>query len=167
MPTNLQQLYRHNRWANGLVLAACRDLTPDQLAATCEGTYGALWPTLAHLAAAESGYVHRLSGEPRILAWREPDAPPAIEVLADALERSGARLVQLATTVADDHVAEFTTLDGEEVRLPGWLLLAQSIDHAREHRSHVATILTQLGVTPPDIDVWAFAESGASDAEDA
>lgn len=163
MPTNLQQLYRHNRWANRLILEACRSLTSEQLAATCAGTYGALWPTLAHLAAAESGYVHRLSGEPRILAWREPDEPPAIAVIADALDRSGARLVELAASTADDHVAEFTTLDGEDVRLPGWLLLAQAIDHGREHRTHVATILTQLGVTPPDIDGWAFAESGDAD----
>lgn len=163
MPTNLQQLYRHNRWANRQVLEACRSLSPEQLAGTCEGTYGALWPTLAHLAAAEAGYVHRLSGEPRILAWREPEMPPAIEAIADALDRSGARLVELAASTADDHVAEFTTLDGEEVRLPGWILLAQAIDHGREHRSHVATILTQLGITPPDIDVWAFAESGAAD----
>ena len=163
MPTNLQQLYRHNRWANRLILEACRTLTPEQLAATCTGTYGALWPTLAHLAAAEAGYVHRLSSEPRILTWRDPDAPPAIDAITSALDRSGARLVELAATIADDHVAEFTTLDGEEVRLPGWILLAQAIDHGREHRSHVTTILTQLGMTPPDIDVWAFAESGDAD----
>lgn len=128
-----------------------------------EGTYGALWPTLAHLAAAEAGDAHRLSGEPRILRWRDPEPPPAVSVLVDAMERSGTRLIDLAVTIADDHVAEFTTLDGEEVQLSGWILLAQAIDHAREHRSHAATILTQLGITPPDIDVWAFAESGEAD----
>lgn len=165
MPTNLQQLYRLNRWANGLVLRACASLTPEQLAATCAGTYGPLGPTLAHLAAAEAGYVHRLSGEPRILAWRDPEPVPAVSVLIDAMERSGARLIELAASTADDHVAAFTTPDGEEVELSGWILLAQAIDHGREHRTHAATILTQLGITPPDIDVWAFAESGAADEE--
>ncbi len=125
------------------------------------GTYGALHVTLAHLAAAESGYVHRLSGEPRILDWRDPAPPPPLSVLADALERSGTRLIALAASTPDDHIAAFRTLDGEDVEIPGWVLLAQSIDHAREHRSHVATILTQLGLTPPDIDVWAFDEAGA------
>lgn len=161
MPTILQHLFRHNRWANRLVLAACRELTPEQLAAECRGTYGALGVTLAHLAAAEAGYVHRLSGEPRILEWRDPAPPPPVAALADALERSGTRLVTLAPTIADDHIAAFRTLDGEDVRIPAWVLLAQAIDHAREHRSHVATILTQLGITPPDIDVWAFDEAGA------
>jgi len=164
MPTNFQQLYRHNRWANRLILAACVDLTPEQLAADCVGTYGALHVTLAHLAAAESGYVHRLSVEPRILEWRDAAPPPPVSVLADALERSGTRLIELAASTPEDHIAAFRTLDGEDVAIPGWVLLAQSIDHAREHRSHAATILTQLGITPPDIDVWAFDESGA-DAE--
>lgn len=161
MSTNFQQLYRFNRWANRLVLAACADLTPEQLAADCVGTYGALHVTLAHLAAAESGYVHRLSTEPRILEWRDPAPPPAVPLLAAALEQSGTRLIALAATTPDDHVARFRTLDDEDVEIPGWVLLAQSIDHAREHRSHAATILTQLGITPPDIDVWAFDEAGA------
>ncbi len=167
MPTNLQQLYRFNRWANRRVVDASRTLTPEQLATECAGTYGAIWPTLAHLASAESGYTHRLSGEPRILAWREPEALPALEVIGDALDRSGSRLVALAASLADDHIAAFTTPDGEAVRLSGWILLAQAIDHGREHRSHVTTILTRLGVTPPDIDVWAYAESGAADGPDA
>src|SRR4051812_4893869 len=115
MPTNLQQLYRHSRWANLRIMEACASLTPDQLAATCEGTYGPLWPTLAHLAAAEAGYVHRLSGEPRIIAWRDPGPPPPLNALTQALERTGTRLIELAATTADDHVASFTTVDGEDV----------------------------------------------------
>ena len=38
-------------------------------------------------------------------------------------------------------------------------MLGQVIDHAREHRSHVATILTQLGIEPPDMDLWAYGEA--------
>lgn len=166
MATNHQQIYRHNRWANGLLFAACRDLTTDQLAATCLGTYGALGHTLAHLAAGETGYVHRLSGEPRLLAWRDPAPPPPVAELAAVLERSGTRLIELAVSTPDDRILEFTSLDGEEVRVPGWVLLAQAIDHAREHRTHAATILTQLGIAPPDMDVWAFDASGAGAADD-
>ena len=166
MPTNHQQLYRHNRWANRLLFEACRDLTAEQLAATCVGTYGPLGRTLAHLAVAEAGYVHRLSDEPRVLAWREPAPPPPMAELAAAMELSGARLIGLATSTADDRIVEFTSLDGDEMRIPGWVLLAQSIDHAREHRTHAATILTQLGIAPPDMDLWTFDASGAAAADD-
>ena len=33
------------------------------------------------------------------------------------------------------------------------LLLGQAINHATEHRAHVATIMTQRGLTPPRMDV--------------
>jgi uncharacterized damage-inducible protein DinB len=166
MPTNHEQLYRHHRWANRVLVAACRGLTPDQLAASCEGTYGALGPTLAHLAAAEAGYVHRLSGEPRELTWRDAEPPPSLDAIARVLDRTGTRLIALARETPDDRMLAFTTLDGDDVRHPAWVLLAQAIDHGREHRTHVATILTQLGVTPPEMDVWAFEESGAAGQDD-
>ena len=36
------------------------------------------------------------------------------------------------------------------------LLLLQAVNHATEHRSQIATILTQLGVEPPDMSGWRF-----------
>lgn len=163
MHTNFQQLYRFNRWANRTIVDACRELAPDQLAADCVGTYGRLDRTLAHLAAAEAGYVHRLTDEPRVLEWDDEaaGAPPSVATVAAALEQTGARLIGLAATIPDDFVASYVNGYGDQVHRPGWLLLAQSVDHAREHRSHIATILTQLGIRPPDIDVWSFDEAGA------
>jgi uncharacterized damage-inducible protein DinB len=40
--------------------------------------------------------------------------------------------------------------------MPLSLFLLQAINHATEHRSQVATILTQLGLTPPEMDGWAY-----------
>ena len=39
------------------------------------------------------------------------------------------------------------------------LRLAQVIQHGTDHRSQVCTALTNLGVTPPEIDVWSFGEA--------
>jgi uncharacterized damage-inducible protein DinB len=45
--------------------------------------------------------------------------------------------------------------------MPVPLFLVQAINHGTEHRSQVATILTQLGIEPPDMAGWAyFFESG-------
>jgi uncharacterized damage-inducible protein DinB len=32
----------------------------------------------------------------------------------------------------------------------------QAINHATEHRSQVMTALTQVGITPPDLDGWSW-----------
>jgi uncharacterized damage-inducible protein DinB len=45
--------------------------------------------------------------------------------------------------------------------MAGSLLLLQAVNHGTEHRSQIATILTQLGVEPPEMDGWTyFFESG-------
>ena len=39
--------------------------------------------------------------------------------------------------------------------------LAQAIHHGTDHRSQVCTALTTLGIEPPAIDVWDYADQGA------
>jgi uncharacterized damage-inducible protein DinB len=36
--------------------------------------------------------------------------------------------------------------------------MLQAINHATEHRTHIATILTQQGVEPPVLDGWHYNE---------
>jgi uncharacterized damage-inducible protein DinB len=163
MATNHQQLYRHNRWANRVLLQACAGLTPDQLATSVVGTYGALDRTLAHLASAEAGYVWRFDPESDRFRWDDEEDPvPPIPTLARVLEDSGSKLIELAGSTPDDAFVAYV-IDGDQKRWPAWVVLGQAIDHGREHRSHVATILTQLGIEPPGMDVWDYADAGSPD----
>lgn len=158
---HLTRLFRHNRWANRLIMEACTGLTDDLLRAAVEGTYGALGPTLAHLASAEAGYVWRFDQDPDRFTW-DDDAPiPPLSTLAEVLQRSGDRLVELAESIPDDRIVTYE-IEGEQRRWPAWVILGQVIDHGREHRSHVATILTQLGIEPPGIDMWDYATAVAA-----
>jgi uncharacterized damage-inducible protein DinB len=43
-------------------------------------------------------------------------------------------------------------------RMPVSLFLLQAINHGTEHRSQVATILTQPGFQPPKMDGWTYFE---------
>ena len=57
--------------------------------------------------------------------------------------------------------------DGWVFHAPAGLRLAQVIQHGTDHRSQVCTALTSLGLTPPDIDLWAYGEAtGRTRAED-
>ena len=48
--------------------------------------------------------------------------------------------------------------DGSESHAPVGIRLAQALHHGTDHRSQICTALTTLGVEPPPIDVWDFAE---------
>ncbi len=159
MTTNLQQLFRHDLWANRLILDACAALTPEQLEIAAVGTFGPIGRTLWHLIAAEDSYASRLALRERTLRYHE-DAPlPSMDVLRARLESVGPELIELAGGTSETRMVEVTGDDGTQT-LPAWILLVQTIDHGREHRTHIATILTQLGVQPPGMDGWDFFDSG-------
>ena len=55
----------------------------------------------------------------------------------------------------DEDIVEID--NGWETRSPLGVRLAQVVHHGTDHRSQVCTVLTVLGVAPPEIDVWAYA----------
>jgi uncharacterized damage-inducible protein DinB len=40
-----------------------------------------------------------------------------------------------------------------------WVVMLQVINHATEHREQIKSMLSAQGVTPPDIDGWAYGEA--------
>ena len=155
MTTNLQQLFRHDLWANRLILDASAGLTPDQVDATVVGTYVSLGRTLFHLIASIDSYAARLAVRPRLLVNDDAVAVPSNGHLRAILESAGPELIELAGSTTGVDTVEVMRPDGL-IAVPGWIILVQAIDHGREHRTHIATILTQLGIEPPDMDGWTF-----------
>jgi uncharacterized damage-inducible protein DinB len=151
MPTTLHALFRHNRWANEKILEACRDLTDAQRATSVVGTYGELGTTLTHLVRAESWYLQLVSGWQPPVRWEIPGPFPGIDTLRERATYTGNRLTEIVDTLDADGTVE---VDGDPV--PIAVILVQAINHATEHRAHVATILTQLGIQPPEMDGWGL-----------
>lgn len=150
--STLAALFEHNRWANEQLLEACRDLTPTQLATRVEGTYGGLGETLVHLVSGETFYVELLTDWSPAEHWRRSDPFPGIGPLLARSRDTGARLVAAAESLRAEELIERD--EGEWI--PASVILVQAIDHGREHRTHAATILTQLGIEPPPMDGWQF-----------
>ena len=153
MNEHLVGIFEHNRWANLRLVDACLALDPGVLDRTAPGTYGTIRETLAHVAGAETRYLLAIRG-------RHPDAEGRVEDrnlgLADlraALARTGDDFVAVVRDAASDQPA-VAWRDGE--RLPLVVLLTQAINHATEHRAQIATILTQAGITPPEMDGWTW-----------
>jgi uncharacterized damage-inducible protein DinB len=153
MASILAMVFEHNRWANLRAVDACAGLSDDQLGATVPGCAGAIRDTLMHVAGAEQRYLMRLAGRPP--AYGERDGWPGVETLRQLLDDSGRAFVELAERADPDELLR-GEYQGRPYELPAYLLYVQAVNHATEHRSQVATILTQLGVEPPDFSGWAW-----------
>jgi len=153
----LMEFFRHNAMMNQRLMEACRVLSPGQLAATATGTYGSIGATLVHIANSQEGYAARLLDAER--PERLPEDPfPGFGALTERLLHGDAQLEEAAAEAGrEDRKVQVTGDDPPGTWwMPVSLFLLQAVNHGTEHRSQVATILTQLGIEPPEMDGWAY-----------
>jgi len=150
----LRDALGHHVWATLRLMDTCDTLTPDQLNATAPGTYGSILDTMRHVVGADRGYLFRLSGQrvPRI-----DEEGMSLGELRSVMERNGPEWSTLASEDIDADVdVPGMTGDGVEFHAPKGIRFAEVVHHGTDHRSQICTILTTLGVEPPEIDVWDF-----------
>ena len=154
----LETLYHHNLWANLSLVDVCALLSDEQLQTSVVGGYGSILDTLQHFVMSEESYVYRIrTGEPLV---RAQDAPrPTMAEMRTSLQTSGEGLIEWATKVAPTDNIQLTWKDRQPVYVPKAVILTQAINHATEHRSQIMTILTQLGIEPPDLSSWSYYEA--------
>ena len=154
-PTDtLTVLFRHNLWANQCMFEQCATLTDEQLDATISGTFGTIRDTLTHIVRAELSYYSRIStGQPH--NFPEGAAPMTIADMLESVRRTGTGFIEWAGKVGAEDTVEIDW-DGTPRDVPKTIILTQVINHATEHRSQIMTILTQLGIEPPNLDSWSY-----------
>lgn len=155
MVGSLEEIFRQNVWANGRLIEVCAALTDEQLdSAPAGGTYGSIRSTLMHLVGAQDRYVDLMSGiEPRE-SVEEKDFPGWEELKGHA-EKSGEELVSIAATKNPGDSLR-RPFGPQELEMDASVVLVQAINHATEHRTQIKTILTELGIVPPELDGWTY-----------
>jgi uncharacterized protein YndB with AHSA1/START domain/uncharacterized damage-inducible protein DinB len=157
----LETLFRHNLWANLELLAVCATLNAEQLQTTVTGVYGSIGETWQHLVHAERSYFTRVSTGQRYRWPAAGDPPLTFAEMAASLRHTGEGLVEWASNVQPDERVEVQWDNGPvqgPVQVPKAVLLAQAINHATEHRAQIMAVLTNLGIQPPELDLWLYFE---------
>jgi uncharacterized damage-inducible protein DinB len=153
----LADAFAHHVWATDVILAACENLLPAALVTTVPGTYGTILETLRHLVGADASYLFVLSGGG--VARIDEDVMDVTTLRGTMRVHEPVWQEVLAGEPDPDEVLVRRRDDGSATEAPIGVRLAQVIHHGTDHRSQVCTALTALGVEPPDIDVWAWADS--------
>jgi uncharacterized damage-inducible protein DinB len=155
MTTGLPDFYKYNLWANLRLLDACAQLSDAQLDTTAKGTFGSVRETLMHLFSAEEGYARhfRLTGPAPTPPLEERGDFPGFDELRRRAESSGKELLAIAEQGNLEHILH---LDGGTYDASVMIVMLQAINHAIDHRSQIATLLSQQGIEPPDLDSWAY-----------
>ncbi len=150
----LAKLFEHNNWANGQIIQACSTLSDEQLdAAPQSATEGSIRSTMLHLVSAQQGYLRLLTLP---LEERRDRVTVLFAELQESARVSGEGLLALAKDPSSISQNQLTTRDNYHVE--PWVIMVQIINHATEHREQIKSMLTALGITPPEIDGWSYGE---------
>jgi uncharacterized damage-inducible protein DinB len=150
----LEKLFEHNNWANMQIIQACAALSDEQLdAEPHSATKGSIRATLLHLAGSQASYLSTLTLP--VEARRYP--PLTFADVQESVRLSGEGLLSLARGERTPLSARLQTRDGYYVE--PWVVMVQAINHATEHREQINSMLSALGITPPDLDGWAYGEA--------
>lgn len=161
MPTHenatLDRILRHMAWANESAFRALAQLSDGALAHTAAGSAWSVGAIAHHLVVAAENYAQRLHGEPRAAERLVPTLVADIAPLAAALAAADARLRE-GSALDGDEVVRWTSRSGEPLAVPRWVLIAQAVHHATEHRAQIAGALAAHGITLDldALDVWTY-----------
>jgi uncharacterized damage-inducible protein DinB len=80
------------------------------------------------------------------------------EELQESARASGEGLLALLR----DQTSKFpqsTLQTRDNFHVEPWVLIVQIINHATEHREQIKSMLSAIGITPPNIDGWDYGEA--------
>jgi len=151
----LEKLFEHNNWANTRIIQACSVLSDEQLDAEPQSaTKGGIRSTLSHLVASQHGYLSLLT----LPADARHRITPAFAELQESVMSSGEELLALVRGKSgNDLNTRLQTTDGYFVE--PWVVMVKTINPATEHGEQICRMLSAMGVTPPELDGWAYGEA--------
>jgi uncharacterized damage-inducible protein DinB len=151
----LAKLFEHNNWANNLTIQACYALSDEQLDAEPQSaTIGNIRDTLVHLVRSQRGYLALLT----LPVEERPNTSLAFAELQQSASTSGEALLALARDESSKYFqTRVQTRDGYWVE--PWVVMVQIINHATEHREQINSMITALGIEPPNLDGWGYGEA--------
>jgi uncharacterized damage-inducible protein DinB len=157
----LADAFGHHVWATLRILDACMELNEEQLATTVPGTYGSILDTIRHTVGGDAGYLFVLTDGRRPEITEEQEARMDLRQLREVMKENEPFWDELLSQDLDpERTVTRHRDDDTDSHAPLGVRLAQAIHHGTDHHSQICTALTTLGIEPPGIDVWEYADEG-------
>jgi uncharacterized damage-inducible protein DinB len=154
----VRTMYAYNAWANTRILDAAAHVTPEQFLAGGGASFDSLRDTLVHAMSAQWVYLERWKGRsPR--AFLDPKEFFDVASLRrrwNVIERDTQAFVAGLSDAQLARDLEYTNMKGERWTYPLWQQMLHQVNHATQHRSEAAVMLTHAGHSPGWLDLLYY-----------
>lgn len=145
-----------NQWANTHIYTSVAELSDDDYRKDCGAFFGSIHVTLNHLLLVDRLWTGRIKGTPFAVNGLDDILYDNFADLQHARGAEDAALIELVDSLSEDDLTTpvtYRTTEGTEHASPPWVIFTTLFNHQTHHRGQVHTLLTQSGITPPDLDV--------------
>lgn len=158
----LSYLIHYMTWADREVLAACSQLSAEELHRDLGISHTGIFGTLQHMFIAEYDWLARLrhsmasstTEAPRSLLFPSPNPGPDLPGLLQLWPSVWDGFRQYLETLEESDLdAEFAAMDE---RIPRRKLILHVNNHATLHRGQIIGMFRQLGHEPPSTDLFTY-----------
>jgi uncharacterized damage-inducible protein DinB len=165
---HFRTLLLYNRWANALVLDKAALARPADYFAAAPGlSFGSLHATLVHALVAEVVWLARWQGglpperlkDARMAERLAAEEVRSFEELTSMWRNEDAKLVPFIEGLTDEQVQTtiaYQTQYGEPNEQPLHELIGHFVNHGTQFRAEAAVRLSQLGLSPGDLDLIVY-----------
>jgi uncharacterized damage-inducible protein DinB len=150
----IRTLYAYNTWANERILSTSAQLTPERFLADGGASFGSVRDTLVHTMGAQWIWLSRWQGVSPRAVFSAHDFPDLAAIRARWAEIEHDTHLFVGALAGDSlaRVIAYTNTKGKPFAYPLWQLMFHQVNHATQHRSEMAALLTQSGHSPGDLD---------------
>ncbi len=160
-------LLEYNRWANGVILDGAQQVSEADYLTAVEGlSFGSLHATLVHILTSELIWVSRWIGDAPpewVVNLRESriseDDVPTYSSLRQVWAPAQDRLRELSIAMTDETLnapIAYVDLAGNPFEQPLREVITHMVNHGTQYRAEAAVRLTQLALSPGDLDFVTF-----------
>lgn len=157
-PAYFKLIYDYHYWANERILAQIEKVSDADFVKTMSKGYGSLRATLVHLIGAEWLWRSRLDGSSPAAGLREQDLA-TFDAIRARWREEGSKLRAFIANLNEaelQRIVQYKNTKGDAFARPLWQILSQLANHGTQHRAEAAAMLTDLGLSPGNLDQTIF-----------
>ena len=162
---DLLLLSDYSRWAADKLLEAAAKLPPEKFAAPHRTTYGSLRGILVHILVSHQVWLFRCRDGNMPFSFSAHDELPDIASFARRFQAVQSEVRAYLDGLSEQDLlrrVRYTTGKGVTYETVLWQIFAHLFNHATQHRSEAAEVLTEYGCSPGDLDlIWYLRQLGS------
>jgi uncharacterized damage-inducible protein DinB len=163
----IRNLYQFNVWANNRILNTASQISQEQYFTDTNPSFGSIHNTLVHIMSAQWLWLSRWQGIfPR--THLDPKGYPDFKSLRDRWDEVDGETNQFVFSCTEEALLQnlaYRNSRDEEWAYPLWQQMVHQVNHATQHRSETAMILTEWNFSPGSMDFLFFVDKELSEGK--